>query len=297
MKKVSRILTVSDPHLAGYCKGKHGLTAVGVFSSGIYFEDERQNILMLHDRTYGSLPFGFAGADISDRAKELGLTVGSVLKLENCCLLSENGALFAEVKFSEYVPEKPSATARVGLDFLKTRGKAYLTAQKKSTLSIFAAKAASEIDRSELDDAFAAVGLAGVLKIERGLRTADVSELSAGLDGVLGLGRGLTPSFDDFITGMLTTYHFCAAQWGIELPAGAELSSLVAEKAREKTNRYSAAYLMTAASGGRFSAIFDVLSSAGGENWLTAAEKLISIGASSGADMMAGMIFAARIIN
>ena len=297
MRNLNRILTVSDPALAGYCAEKHELTAAGVFSSGIYFADDKGRILMLYDRAYGSLPFGLAGTEINDKAKNLGIEAGSVLNLAHNCLRFADGDMFARIEYRPYRPGRPVSTAAEGIYFLQNSGGAFLLSQNRSNLSPFSIRDSAEIERDALDDIFALTGLGGIQKIERGLRMANLAELSTGLDGVLGLGRGLTPSFDDFITGMLSTLHFCAREWGIDLKVRTAFCSLVAEKAEKKTNRYSAAYLLAAAAGGRFSAIEDVLTAAGGEDWPHAAARLISIGGSSGADMMAGVVFTARVIN
>ena len=297
MRKVNRILTVSNLDLAEYCAERHELTAVGVFSSGIYFEDDKGKILMLHDRAYGSLPFGLAGAEINDKAKNLGIAVETVLSLEHNCLLLADGNMLAGIEYRPYLDRKPVSTAAEGIDFLQNSGGEFLKTQNRSSLSLFSVKDSAQIKPDELDDIFAAAGLAGIQRIEQGIRTENFAKLSTGLDGVLGLGRGLTPSFDDFITGMISTLHFCAREWGIELPARAEICSLIAEKAEKKTNQYSAAYLLAAATGGRFSMIEDVLAASGGDGWLDAAGRLTSTGGSSGADMMAGVVFTARIIN
>ena len=295
--KVSRLLTVGDPMLAGYCAEKHYLSAAGVFSSGIYCEDDKGKILMLYDRVHGSLPFGLAGTEINGNAKDLGIAVGSALCLEQNCLMLADGSMFARIEYRPYLSKRPILSAAEGINFLQIHGGTFLSTQNKSNLSPFSLRDSTQIKRDDFDDVFAVTGLAGIQRIEQGMRTANKAELSAGLDGVLGLGRGLTPSFDDFITGMISALHYYNREWGLEFTARGELCSLVTEKAEKKTNRYSAAYLLGAAAGGRFSAIEDFLAEAGGDNWLLAANRLSSIGGSSGADMMAGVVFAARIIN
>lgn len=294
---MKRILTISNRDLAEYCAEKHELKTAGVFSSGIYFKDDKGKILMLHDRTYGNLPFGLAGKDINDRAKNLGISVEAVLHLEHNRLLFDNGSMFAGIEYRPYVSVKPVSNAAEGIDFLQNSGGEFLKMQNRSGLSLFSVKDSMQIKPNEPDDIFALAGLAGIQKIEQGLRMESIAKLSTGLDGVLGLGRGLTPSFDDFITGMISALNFFAREWGIELAARAEICSLIVKKAEKRTNQYSAAYLLAAARGNCFSMIEDVIAASGGDAWPAAAGRLISIGGSSGADMMAGVVFAARIIN
>lgn len=292
---MNRVFTVSAPKLEDYCAGKHSLTVLGVFSSGIYLSDDRDGTLLIHDRTYGSVPFGLAGDNISNEAKMLGIVEGDALELDNYRVWLADGSAFAIIEYDAYVPNSPVLPAREAISYLKDNGGAFLMSLKKSALSEFSVRDCALIDRCELDDIFAAAGLGGIQKIEHGLISGNPAELDAGLNGMLGLGRGLTPSFDDFITGMTAALNYFSAEWGIEAAGRQALCALITEKAKKQTNNYSAVYLLSAAEQSRFSVIDDVLAMAGDSQWLSAAERLAAIGGSSGADMMSGLVFAARI--
>lgn len=297
MRTLNRILTISDPGFSIYCEGNHKLTACGVFSSGIYFEDAQGRVLMLYDQSYGCLPFGLAGTEINGNAKTLKILPGTEMILDNKRLISEDGSLFALISYCPYSPARPVLPAREGIRFLQSSGKAFLSATGRSSLAVYSGMDCASIKKNEVEDIFARTGYAGIQRLEYGLHSANASELSAGLDMVLGLGRGLTPSFDDFLTGLMSALNFCGREWGLEIPAKGIISALLQEKATKKTNKYSAAYLLASATGGRFSAVEDVLALAGGKSWSAAAEKLTLIGGSSGADMLAGVVFTARVIN
>lgn len=282
--------------LAEYCRSRHELCAAGVFSSGIYLEDAAGELVMLHDERCGSLPFGLAGRGIKDRAKELGISAGDALIIDGGRLLRADGTLLARIV---YVPEKPvvpTLSAAEWTAFIRREGSRLLAESGRSQLAIFASACSEDIDRTALEDPFAAAGLAGMRRLERGLAADDSAEISAGLDGLLGLGRGLTPSFDDFIVGTSAALNFFSREFSAELPGRAELCRMMAEKS-ERTNKYSAAYLRAAAAGGRISAIDDMLALAGSGEWPAATERLLSVGGSSGADMTSGCVFAARIIS
>lgn len=287
-------LSCGGAALAEYCRGRHQLCAIGVFSSGIYLEDTTGKLIMLHDLSCGSLPFGLAGRGIKDRAKELGISAGDTLTIDAGQLLCADGAPLAHIIYVQKIPVNPMLSADEWADFIRREGGRLLLGSGRSQLAIFALMHSKDIDLTALKDPFAAAGLTGVRWLEHGLSTGDGTELSAGLDSLLGLGRGLTPSFDDFVVGAAMTLNFCAREFSIELPSRAELCRLMEEKSN-RTNKFSAAYLRAAAGGGRISLIDDALALAGRRDWYAAAERLLSVGGSSGADMTSGCIFAVRI--
>lgn len=282
--------------LAQYCRGRHKLCAVGVFSSGIYLEDTTGRLIMLHDVSCGSLPFGLAGRGIKDRAKELGICVGDMLTIDAGCLLYADGAPLARIIYVQKKPVVPMLSADEWTEYILREGGRLLLGSGRSQLAIFALMRSKDIDLAALKDPFAAAGLTGVRWLEHGLAAGDGTEISSGLDSLLGLGRGLTPSFDDFVVGAASALNFCAREFSMELPGRAELCRLMAEKLG-RTNKYSAAYLRAAAGGGRISVIDDALALAGRRDWYAAAERLLSVGGSSGADMTSGCIFAVRIVS
>ena len=105
----------------------------------------------------------------------------------------------------------------------------------------------------------------------------------------LGLGRGLTPSFDDFITGLLVTLEHASSVWGLKHPALGFLAQEISALAPLRTNRFSAAYLLAAARGGDFSLMRNCLELRPSADSLTA---LLGVGSSSGSDMLCGMVYA-----
>lgn len=289
------VLNCGEAALAEYCRSRHELCATGVFSSGIYLEDAVGELVMLHDASCGSLPFGLAGRGIKNRAKELGICADDTLIIDGGQLTRADGTLLARIIYTPKKPAIPRLLAEELTEFICCEGGRMLTECGRSQLAIFALMRSEEIDRAALDDPFAAAGLAGVRLLEHGLKTDDAAEASAGLDGLLGLGRGLTPSFDDFVVGTATALNFYTREFSLELPIHEQVCRLISEKSG-RTNKYSAAYLHAAAGGGRISVIDDALALAGSCDWPAAAERLMSVGGSSGADMMAGCVFASRII-
>ena len=85
--------------------------------------------------------------------------------------------------------------------------------------------------------------------------------------------------------------------WGICHPALKTLKKSVITLAPIRTNPYSATYLTAAAEGGRFGLVEECLNTLGTNEYERAFNRLINIGASSGVDMLAGILFAARLLN
>jgi Protein of unknown function (DUF2877) len=110
---------------------------------------------------------------------------------------------------------------------------------------------------------------------------------------VLGLGNGLTPSGDDFIGGIFFALaHAPRPSWIEKLPA---VKLQIHNAAKASTNVISAALLDDMMAGCSYSVLHDVLIAlhSKDENTIsTACQKLLMLGASSGADMLAGLLVA-----
>jgi hypothetical protein len=118
----------------------------------------------------------------------------------------------------------------------------------------------------------------------------DLERLQAGAAGLAGLGGGLTPAGDDFLTG--------AMLWAwLAHPTPARLCRALAEAAVHRTTTLSAAFLRAAARGecsAPWHALLAALSEglgAEGEARITAAvQEILARGATSGADSLAGFL-------
>jgi hypothetical protein len=117
---------------------------------------------------------------------------------------------------------------------------------------------------------------------------ADISATRALTSQLAGLGIGLTPSGDDFIMGAIY------ATWIIHSPETAKLLAHdIASAGASLTTSLSAAWLRSAGRGEAGIAwhrFFDALVSANTTNVESAIGKILNIGATSGADALAGFI-------
>jgi Protein of unknown function (DUF2877) len=129
--------------------------------------------------------------------------------------------------------------------------------------------------------------------IELALVSNDLQAFTTAALQVLGLGNGLTPSGDDFVGGIL----FALAQaprpcWKVELPTAI---ASIHDAAKVSTNVISAALLDDLMAGKSYGVLHEVLKALHTNDMTnidTACSKLLSLGASSGADMLAGLLLA-----
>jgi Protein of unknown function (DUF2877) len=129
--------------------------------------------------------------------------------------------------------------------------------------------------------------------IRQALTSQNLNDLTAASLRVLGLGNGLTPSGDDFVGGMMfALVHAPCSFWQSDLP---KAIASIHETAKVSTNVISAALLDDLMAGKSYSALHDVLialQSNDAAHIEYACENILNVGASSGADMLAGLLLA-----
>ena len=242
---------ISDKHLWVRAEQGAELSVEGVFSNGIYFAFPDGSLLMLHDSLYGSLPFGAAVKDFAGQGHRLGIEPGMRAHLSaNALSIPAAGVCFAVRFLSHALP-----SGRIAECFL----------QNAVPLAVMP------------EDLFSRTAAPTLEKLCMGLKTGDAAMLRDAAQGLIGLGTGLTPTYDDYLTGLLFCLHY--ADRAVEALDSAVLDSL------SRTNRYSSAFLRAAAEGGYFSLLADCLETGSRE----ALDRLLTVGSSSGHDMLAGM--------
>lgn len=129
--------------------------------------------------------------------------------------------------------------------------------------------------------------------IRAALQANHLAAFEAAALRVLGLGQGLTPSGDDFVGGIFFALHHAPRpQWQAALPA---LHSRIRHAAGVSTNVISAALLDDLMRGASYGALHNLLAALQDNNPKaieTATTHLLRVGASSGADMLAGVLLA-----
>ncbi|MEK6575483.1 MAG: DUF2877 domain-containing protein, partial [Chloroflexota bacterium] len=133
--------------------------------------------------------------------------------------------------------------------------------------------------------------LSPVLRLRESLRNGEWAEAAETMSRLLGLGRGLTPSGDDLILGLLLALNRVETpRWGVS--AGIEmLNRLVIEQACKKTTALSANLIECAANGEAderlIAAVDGILT--GQPDPSECVRPLSDWGASSGVDALVGM--------
>jgi Protein of unknown function (DUF2877) len=129
--------------------------------------------------------------------------------------------------------------------------------------------------------------------IKLALTANDIQAFASAALRVLGLGNGLTPSGDDFVGGIVFALaHAPRPSWKEKLPASI---ATIHDAAKASTNVISAALLDDLMAGKSYGALHDVLFALDSNNIaniISACENLLILGASSGADMLAGLLLA-----
>jgi uncharacterized protein DUF2877 len=122
------------------------------------------------------------------------------------------------------------------------------------------------------------------------LRSGD---LAAAVRVLAGRGPGLTPAGDDVLAGLLLV----AAALGIDGPPASTLTSEIVAAASARTNEIAAAFLYWAARGQGIAPAHELLDATAGWDRAradAAVQRLLRIGASSGADLCYGLALGLR---
>lgn len=129
--------------------------------------------------------------------------------------------------------------------------------------------------------------------IREALERNDLPSFAAAAARVLGLGHGLTPSGDDFVGGIcFALAHAPRAAWAAGMPA---LRTHLLAHAATATNEISAALLGDLIDGASYAPLHELLAVLQHDDAsaLTGSmQRLLRVGASSGADMLAGLLLA-----
>lgn len=142
------------------------------------------------------------------------------------------------------------------------------------------------------NDLYCRAALPHMNTLIRGLLQEDGAAITNAARGLLGLGKGLTPSADDFLCGMV--YVFLRSIAG-ESATVKNLCQMLQKEAGNGTNAISAAYLAAISAGAEYERMYHVLKWLSGEGEACIRE-LLEVGSSSGADMLMGMLAACEIL-
>ncbi len=140
-------------------------------------------------------------------------------------------------------------------------------------------------------------------KLMWGIFSGDTQAIIKSAGEVLGLGPGLTPSCDDFLAGLLMSINTAGASIFRSEPETVsffdKFSSKISDLAKDKTTIYSQSLIEEAAVGEGPENALDVILSIvtkSPEQVAEMSKKLISVGATSGADISIGIYYGIRFL-
>lgn len=262
-------------------EGNAAGTIVGVFSHALYVSVGGE-MLSFYDAAYGEVPFGVAVYDILAFLAAAEPAVGDAVALADGEIRIGGRALAVDVLLPPVrilTPLAPPDEGRLTLveDYIAAHG------SPCGMLELIGA------NRGHAADSTAALAAA----FRRG--NAEAASLAA--TRLLGLGRGLTPSGDDYLCGFFSAL-LAARRAGIALPMPPDaVIGAVLAAAPARTSPISGAYL-AAALGGRYCTVYAAATAAclGEGSFAPFADTALRMGASSGTDTLCGALAAAKLL-
>ena len=260
-----------------------------VSSSGVYLKLEEQ-ILLLCDQSWGTLPIGIGVADFDWTISLLHPRQGQRITVTEDSLWFQSGKLRLMVQSA--VSERPrDGTPQIGRILQAAAELASLRKKRGISMLVLPLVLGRTPEQSEKLNPHSAYGYHYLSSLMIALEHGDSDEIRSCVEKLLGLGPGLTPSADDCLLGMLYVFRALPQK----APEGAKLLSEYIEKICDYcTNQISAAFLKAVIAGAPFERMESVFQGLCGEETLNI-EKLTQIGSSSGSEMLLGMLIALKL--
>lgn len=295
-------LTMGEQISARMPLGLDGLVLLKTAES-LYWRTETGEILLLHDPRYGCVPFGIGvlNADLLLGRKDI--PAGAKVAFRRGILAAGQAELSfdcSRVRISEHAAvEQPRPPTRRDTGFLKYCTAVYGSKSGLAALLDYEDQICGGRKTAPYKcdpDLFVKRAIPALTVLIAAMREADRAQMEGAVAGLSGLGPGLTPSGDDVLLGMTAAYG-AARRAGIRTPPGAEfLPELILERYPPERAGISGAYLRAAARGECFSLVDEVLASLLGHSSRCGLKRqlrqLLSVGSSSGTDILVGISLA-----
>lgn len=264
-------------------------TIMGVFHHGWYLS-AHSAVWMLHNSMAGEIPFGIGIEKFDDKIPYLKEMDGEVF------FWRENKLVFPCIEMvislhtagTHNITPKPSMqkleTTRTCIkELLLNAGRGYL----KNLLEVECTGADKALEKNNVIDRYEVKSQEKIHSFLNALYAYDKEKLKGSVQAMIGFGQGLTPSLDDWLCGFIYTIQRMRIDETMQGQVHA-LCQYIAEIAPERTNRISATYLLSIAQGSYFELLEKAIFSTSKEDM----RPLLSIGSSSGSDMLTGIAFA-----
>lgn len=265
-------------------KGGEGFVRL-VTSAGVYLELEGR-ILLLCRESWGAVPIGIAVRPYA-ALTALGPEAGQRISCRGGVMALPGG----ETELRLAAVREGKKTGNINPAAWKKLGEELVSCGKKTGLAPLAGELLWEEERKN-GNIYCELALPGLKLLLDGLKKDRTAQVETAVEGLLGLGPGLTPSADDVLCGILYVLLRSRAS---ERDAVGALVRAVRQEAPGRTNAVSAAYLAAIAGGGYYERMHDV--------WLgmtgctpARAERLLEVGSNSGSEMLLGMLTAGKLL-
>ena len=270
------------------------LTVIAVHSKSVYMRLSDGRLLLLCPDSYGRVPFGAAISDYEQLRSRREYTEGECVTLDRGTLCFSDGYSLTLVRReADPTADVPAHVPSEDV-LLFAQRYAYEHASRRGMVGVLGVMICNCVPFSDAT-AYALAAASEADRLERGLLLSDSEALSFSLRKFIGLGYGLTPSGDDFVCGM--AYVFCRYKKALE--CADRYLSLLRDGVLpilDRTGEVSREYIMCALDGERFDVVDDVLDcfalDDSSDAMLRSLERLLGVGASSGSDILCGMLFA-----
>ncbi len=131
------------------------------------------------------------------------------------------------------------------------------------------------------------------IPLREAIRSQDQVGVYRGARSLIGLGPGLTPAGDDFLSGFMSSLYWGTKALGMETPGVLRCNGEVVRAAKGRTNLISYTQILYASRGQTPEQIFSLLKALyygdDEEQLRKAVKKMLEMGSTSGSDLMAGI--------
>ena len=205
--------TAGDSFRSRYAGGRMELRVQGVFSKAMYLQLPDGRLIMLHDETFGLIPFGVGLRTYAElAAKQLTVQAGAAGRLDGGLLTIDGCPVSIRLEARACAPVSAVRPARGALESgAAAWGRRLSGCGKGAVLPLLG------LGRPGEENLFARAAQKPLAQLRGALVSDSRADMEAALLGLLGLGPGLTPSLDDFISGLQYTLLFSARNWGLSL--------------------------------------------------------------------------------
>lgn len=247
------------------------------------------SVILICDADYGEIPFGIGVRDFAEKFRYDKRLEGARLYVakDRICLaeyrIDLSQALSLDKQIGSYDKNNLQNNLPHITQFLLEQGKSYMVSLLPEAGKIIGGTAIHDRQKMTGDFLLTQHTRKKMSAFFRALETNEQTAIENAVRPFLGIGRGLTPSSDDWMVGFLYVSKRLYSSGAIEC-----LSNSVCECAASRTNRISAAYLKSAAEGEWFEPLDGLLVCTD----VPHVEAIMKIGSSSGEDMLTGCVFA-----